>query len=350
MSNVPFRVLTMVVALAGLQPVTAPAAEPIGKVIFQSGGAFIVDAAGRQRAASKGDLIMPGERLVTGNNALTQVKMRDGSFVGLRPGTDLKFQEMRLTGKDAGQDVALNTGSIRVLNLPVEGGAKPLPMHVQAGDARIVMKGADMESAVKRDPTTGPETITRLNHGTGTLTNGIKTLDLAVNEVNLATKTRIGDAPTSALPPVEVRPIPDAGPGKGLGVAPIQAALPKGDLVTTLPVLPLDSRVTTDLAMTQGLKNTIVSTFTPSTSLSGVTTLAGVKADVAPPPKDLFVSVDPVNPANTRIGIITGSSSIAEVMPKADLTTSPQLQLMLETVALKPIMQQPIVTNLLRRP
>jgi hypothetical protein len=345
--NTPFRVLTLAIALAALQPVVALAADPIGKVIFQSGGAVIVDAAGKQRAANKGDLIMPGERLVTGSNALTQVKMRDGSFVGLRPGTDLKFQEMRLTGKDAGQDVALNSGSIRVLNLPGDGAVKPLPVNVQAGDARIVMKGADMESAVKRDLSTGPETITRLNHGTGTLTNGIKTLDLAVNEVNLATKTRIGDAPISALPPVDVRPIADPGQAKNFGTAPIQTVLTKGDLVTTLPSMPLDARVATDVSMTQGLKNTIVSTFTPTTSLSGINSLAGVKD--APPPKDLFVSVDPLNPANTKIGIVSTGSIMTEVVPKVDLTSSPEVQKTLGTVALQPIMQQPIVTNLLRR-
>lgn len=346
--NVPFRVLTLAIALAALQPAAAQAADPIGKVIFQSGGAFIVDAAGKQRAANKGDLIMPGERLVTGNNALTQVKMRDGSFVGLRPGTDLKFQEMRLTGKDAGQDVALNSGSIRVLNLPGEGAVKPLPMNVQAGDARIVMKGADMESAVKRDLATGPETIARLNHGTGTLTNGIKTLDLAVNGVSLATKTRIGDAPISALPPVDVKPIADAGQVKSFGTTPVQTVLQKGDVATTLPALPLDSRITADLSMTQGLKNTIVSTITPSTSLSGINTLAGVKADIAPPPKDLFVSVDPVNPANTRIGILSTGTTMTEVVPKIDLTSSPEVQKTLGTVALQPIMQQPIVTKLLK--
>jgi hypothetical protein len=311
---VPFRILTLTIALAAVLPFAAQAADPIGKVIFQSGGAFIVDAAGKQRAANKGDLILPGERLVTGANTLTQVKMRDGSFVGLRPGTDLKFQEMRLTGKDAGQDVALNSGSIRVLNLPGDGAVKPLPVNVQAGDARIVMRGADLESAVKRDLTTGPETFTRLNQGTGILSNGIKTLDLAVNGVNSATKVRITDAPISALPPVSVRTVSEAAPVKDIGVAPIQVAVPKGDLTATLPI---DARGATDLAMTQGLKNTIVSTITPATSLSGISTVSGFRPEVSGSVKEIVVKFNPADPTKTELGVLSGGTFEAASLKSA---------------------------------
>lgn len=342
--NVPFRILTLTIALAASLPCLVQAADPIGKVIFQSGGAFIVDAAGKQRAANKGDLILPGERLVTGANTLTQVKMRDGSFVGLRPGTDLKFQEMRLTGKDAGQDVALNSGSIRVLNLPGDGAVKPLPVNVQAGDARIVMKGADLESAVKRDLTTGPETFTRLNQGTGILSNGIKTLDLAVNGVNSATKMRITDAPISALPPVGVRTLSDATPVKDIGVAPIQVPVTKTELATILPV---DARGATDLTMTQGLKNTIVSTITPATSLSGLSTLPSIKPDIAGPTKEVFVKFDPVDPTKVQLGVLTGGKfEQANLQNTLAPATDPVLSKVLEQASQTTIMTQKTVKDL----
>lgn len=340
--HVPFRILTLTIALAVALPFAAHAAEPIGKVIFQSGGAFIVDAAGKQRAANKGDLILPGERLVTGANTLTQVKMRDGSFVGLRPGTDLKFQEMRLTGKDAGQDVALNSGSIRVLNLPGDGAVKPLPVNVQAGDARIVMRGADLESAVKRDLTTGPETFTRLNQGTGILSNGIKTLDLAVNGVNSATKARIIDAPISALPPVGVRPLAEGAPVKNLGVAAIQVAAPKAELVNTLPA---DLRGTTDLAVNSGLKTAILSAPVALGSLS----TKPLSVDVVVPPRSFAVTK---NPDTGLLDLaLTGTTGKGEILPTvtSTLPNAPTLnETLVNTVVKSPTTIQIIDTSKLK--
>lgn|GEM_PF-3849061 len=339
--NVPFRVLTLAIALAALQPVAAQAADPIGKVIFQSGGAFIVDAAGKQRAASKGDLIMPGERLVTGDNALTQVKMRDGSFVGLRPGTDLKFQEMRLAGKDAGQDVALASGSIRVLNLPGEGTLKPVPVNVQAGDARIVLRGADMESSVKRDRAAGVETITRLNHGVGTLSNGLKTLDLPVNGVRSATKERIMDAPITALPPVDLRPSADAGSLKTVFPASLstQGGLLKTDLPKTdLAMLSADLRGTGDLAMNAGLKNVI--TMVPS-ALGGLTSSTPV-ADIVVPPRALAITT---NPTTGLLDLaVTGTPGKAEMLPTSSLPTGgPSLTDTIDKIVKLPTSTVPII-------
>lgn len=324
--NTPLRSLTLTIALAIGVPFAALAADPVGKVIFQSGGAMIVDAAGKQRPASKGDLIMPGERLVTGANALTQVKMRDGSFVGLRPGTDLKFQEMRLAGKDAGQDVALTSGSIRVLNLPGDGTLKPVPVNVQAGDARIVLRGADMESSVKRDRAAGVETITRLNHGVGTLSNGLKTLDLPVNGVSSATKERIVDAPITALPPIDLRPLADAGSLKT--VLPVslstQGGLPKTDLPKTdLAMLPPDLR-----------------------SLPSITPVA----DIVVPPRSLAITTNPTT--GLRDLAVTGTPGKAEILPTSTLPTGgPSLTDTIDKLVKLPTSTVPIIDpSLVRLP
>jgi hypothetical protein len=334
--NTPLRSLTLIIALTIGLPCAANAADPVGKVIFQSGGATIVDAAGKQRPANKGDLIMPGERLVTGGNALTQVKMRDGSFVGLRPGTDLKFQEMRLAGKDAGQDVALASGSIRVLNLPGEGALKPVPVNVQAGDARIVLRGADMESSVKRDRTTGVETITRLNHGVGTLSNGVKTLDLPVNGVSSATKERIVDAPITALPPVDLRPLADAGSLKTVLPASLgnQTGLPKTDLA----MLPTDLRGSGDLAVNSSLKNVIT---TMPSALSGLTSTTPT-VDVVVPPRSLAITT---NPTTGLLDLaVTGTPGKAEMLPTSTLPTGgPSLTDTIDKIVKLPTSTVPII-------
>ncbi|MBX9965055.1 MAG: FecR domain-containing protein [Burkholderiales bacterium] len=317
--NTPLRSLTLTIALAIGVPFAALAADPVGKVIFQSGGAMIVDAAGKQRPASKGDLIMPGERLVTGDNALTQVKMRDGSFVGLRPGTDLKFQEMRLAGKDAGQDVALTSGSIRVLNLPGDGTLKPVPVNVQAGDARIVLRGADMESSVKRDRAAGVETITRLNHGVGTLSNGLKTLDLPVNGVSSATKERIVDAPITALPPIDLRPLANAGSLKT--VLPASLSTQGGLLKTDLPK--------TDIAVL-------------APDLRGGLTSKTPVADIVVPPRSLAITT---NPTTGLLDLaVTGTPGKAEMLPTSSLSTGgPSLTDTIDKIVKLPTSTVPII-------
>lgn len=266
----PVQILTLSFAIGLAFPLVANAA-PIGKVIFQSGSAFIVGPNGSQRPASKGELIQPGERLVTGANTLAQVKMQDGSFVGIRPGSDLKFQDLRLNGPDAGQNVALNAGSVRVLNIGTNGATKPVPLTVQAGDARIVMRGADIESALKRDGTTGPETITRLNHGEGTLSNGVRTMNLAINEVNAVTKAGIVDVPTTALPPVDIKPpVPGDTGARTSGLSTLGGALPqKGDLAVLPPQrfdTTLDPRGTSGLVVSPGLEQATNSIFVPTTT------------------------------------------------------------------------------------
>jgi hypothetical protein len=227
--------------------------------------------------------------------------------------------------------VALNSGSIRVLNLPGDGAVKPLPVNVQAGDARIVMRGADLESAVKRDLTTGPETFTRLNQGTGILSNGIKTLDLAVNGVNSATKARIIDAPISALPPVGVRPLAEGAPVKDLGVAAIQVAAPKAELINTLPG---DLRGTTDLAVNSGLKTAILSA---PVALGSMTNTKPLSVDVVVPPRSFGVIK---NPDTGLLDLtLTGTAGKGEILPTvtSPLPNAPTLnETLLSTVVKSP--------------
>jgi hypothetical protein len=331
----PFRILALTIAVAAALPGIAKA-EAVGKVIFQSGNTFIVGPNGSQRPAAKGDMIQAGERIVTGDNTLAQVKMKDGSFVGVRPGSDLKFQELRLTGANPGQNVALAAGSIRVLNLPASGAAKPIPMTVQAGDARIVMRGADIESAVKRDTGAGVETITRLNQGSSTLSNGIKTLDLEVNGVNSATKARIAEVSIAALPPVDVKPpAPAPGPGtvaaRAPSVVPLDVALPQNGPLALPPVQVanvLDARGTTGLAVSPGLKQATVATFVPTSTLApgGASAVGAGSALIATPALPTTILSNPgyAGGATEIAAAIVGNGSVG-IIKGAQITLPPMV-------------------------
>ena len=66
-------------------------ASPAGTVLFSSGELQIIDPSGVSRVGKAGDLLQPGERVVAPEGGICQVKMWDGSLIGLRPDSEIKF-------------------------------------------------------------------------------------------------------------------------------------------------------------------------------------------------------------------------------------------------------------------
>jgi hypothetical protein len=197
------------VLIAGTLAIATPAlaADPLGKLLFFSPGTTIVGADGATRTPQRGAVILPGDRVVTPDGALAQVKLPDGSFIGVRPGSDVKFDVQR----DGAPQLDLKAGTVRVINLELPDRPKPMPIELVAGDASITLKGADLESGVRDGAGLRRDVFTRLNAGIGTLSNGKETRDIALREVKQITRDGIVDAPIESLPPIAVRAGPRGG-------------------------------------------------------------------------------------------------------------------------------------------
>jgi hypothetical protein len=209
----------------GLPGVAFAADVPAGQILFVSGVVKIVDAAGVERLAKKGDKILPDEHMVTAGGAIGQIKMPDGSLIGVRPDSDLKFDKPK-AGDGRGVDeriVFLSKGAVRIVN--VEGGQdKPLPLMLQTPTASIGLRNADNESVVVQSraaggatPLADPGTYSRMTIGVGMLKTAAGETPLAPSQTGFAA---LGSAalPTriAALPNLVVTP-PAAVPGAALG-------------------------------------------------------------------------------------------------------------------------------------
>lgn len=191
---------TLVAALLG-SLATLALAEPAATLIFAPPGVQIIDSAGLFRPAKQGDVVQTGERVVTPANTISQLKLPDGSLVGLRPGSVLKI-DLPPTGVNPSQHVmSLVQGTVRVVGSELMGQARPASLTLQTGQTTLKLNGADVESAMIRpdsdssgskpggnsasgNPGNIPGSYTRLLVGSGSTSNGTTVEPLPVGKVS----------------------------------------------------------------------------------------------------------------------------------------------------------------------
>ena len=148
--------------------------QMVGRVLFVKGDAHIIGKDGTRRVAKQGDGIGPGERLVTGDGTLVQVKMLDGGRIGLRAGSDLSFAEPARAIAGAPNVIELRSGDVRVLNFDVGGQKKPGEYVLKTPDGFVQLSRAD--SVVSLRPANGEtgapkRTLVKLTAGNAIASN-----------------------------------------------------------------------------------------------------------------------------------------------------------------------------------
>ena len=106
---------------------------------FVAGDVNVVRADGSQSPARKGDVLNTGDRLVTGQGAMAQVRALDQGVVALRPDSEIQFKS-----DAAGLGVALNHGQLRTVT-DLAGPQNGL-LHVITPDSNIAVMGGDIET------------------------------------------------------------------------------------------------------------------------------------------------------------------------------------------------------------
>ena len=92
--------IALLLLVAGLLPGGDAWSAQAGRVQFVNGEVQVTDAAGRMRAAQKGDAINEGDTVTSAKAASAQIKMQDGGFIAVRPDTQLKFDSFKFSGKE----------------------------------------------------------------------------------------------------------------------------------------------------------------------------------------------------------------------------------------------------------
>ncbi len=344
---VALRPLALAVMLAALP---AAAIAESGKLFFLKGDVTVVGVDGASRPARPGESIASGERIVTGPDALAQLRTADGGLMSVRPESNVRLD--RFSSPEGGR-VVIDAGSIRVINLPSPGGgAKPMPIQLQAAGGTVTLQGADAETAVRRADANVPAPegglITRVNAGTALAVTSNGTVPLPVASVNVASAGAIRPAPIEALPPIRIAPgaanTAIATPPALAGVRP--PAPPTGPLGFTVPVTqPPSLQALGNVLPTTRVGGT--ATFTPTVGTVPLTpaTRPGVTAGTA---VDLLVnaSLQPKDtPTTVNVGGVTGTvqptrfTNVTLPPPPATMPTTTQTTFV-PTTTLAPTVQQ----------
>lgn len=200
--------LPLVMALGAWEAVHA--AEAAGYVQVVVGSAKLYDAAGMERDIQKGAEIRPGDRIVTGDQSLVQMKLTDGSYVSVRTNTDVALEHYRhdeKSPKESGALLKLVRGALRSITGLI-GARNPDGYRIVTPTATIGIRGTDHEPVFIPEPKAGetpmgaPGTYDKVN-------SGATVIRAASGEINIR-PGQVGFVPAAArVPPVILPAVPD---------------------------------------------------------------------------------------------------------------------------------------------
>ena len=87
--------ISLLPALLWLVSVPVQAAVEAGRILFARGTVSIVDANDSARGGSVGSVFYEGDRVVTGNKSIVQLRLSDGALTALRSNSDYQIQRQR---------------------------------------------------------------------------------------------------------------------------------------------------------------------------------------------------------------------------------------------------------------
>ncbi len=136
-----------VIGLLWLLSGTAMAQMPAGQVMVVTGSVKAINAQGKERSLEKGGELRDGDRIVTGDSGLAQVRMADGGYLSIRANTDMKIDTFHHDEKDQRNSsflVSLVKGGFRSITGLI-GRSNPGAYKISAGTATIGIRGTDHE-------------------------------------------------------------------------------------------------------------------------------------------------------------------------------------------------------------
>jgi hypothetical protein len=245
---------------------------PAATLLFTQAGTQIVAENGVVRSARRGDVIQTGERLRTPAGAISQLRLPDGSLIGMRPDSELKIDLPPAVTDGSLQTVSLLQGAARVIGVELMDSKQTSKFTFQSGLATLRLKGADLESAiVKADPgklsaATDPGSYSRLLTGTGSIGSGALVEPLALRQVSFVGAINVAPTTvTSVSPNLFAAPLPVMNTGLLSTIGTTKTVTPVAPLGAVNPAITTVAPITTSL---------LVQPISPTVTVAPVTTLA----------------------------------------------------------------------------
>lgn len=142
----PWMALVVATLLCGLVT-PAWAQNSAARVMSVSGTASAIDPQGRERPIAKGAELYAGERVVTTESGLVQMRLHDGGYISVRPGTEMVIDQFVQDEKDASKSsflVSLLRGGFRSITGLI-GRTNPSGYQIRTPTATIGIRGTDHE-------------------------------------------------------------------------------------------------------------------------------------------------------------------------------------------------------------
>lgn len=117
------------------------------RVMSVSGTASAIDPQGRERAITKGADVYAGDKVVTTESGLVQMRLHDGGYISVRPGTEMVIDQFVHDEKDANKSsflVSLLRGGFRSITGLI-GRTNPSGYQIRAATATVGIRGTDHE-------------------------------------------------------------------------------------------------------------------------------------------------------------------------------------------------------------
>jgi hypothetical protein len=120
------------------------------KVMAVTGSAKAVDPQGIERQLEKGGVVHSGDKIVTGDGALVQMRLNDGGYLSVRSGTEMVIDRFVFDEKNAGNSnflVSLIRGGFRSITGLI-GKTNPEAYQIRTSTATVGIRGTDHEPMV----------------------------------------------------------------------------------------------------------------------------------------------------------------------------------------------------------
>lgn len=121
-----------------------------GRVMSASGTIKATDTHGKERLLEKGSEVYSGDKVVTADGALAQVRLNDGGYLSIRPGTEMVIERFVFDEKDASKSnflVSLVRGGFRSITGLI-GRTNPDAYQIRTSTATVGIRGTDHEPMV----------------------------------------------------------------------------------------------------------------------------------------------------------------------------------------------------------
>jgi hypothetical protein len=316
---------------------------PAAKVMSVTGTVKAIDPQGRERFLEKGFEVRSGEKIITGDGALVQMRLNDGGFLSVRAGSEMVIDRFVYDEKNASNSnflVSLVRGGFRSITGLI-GKTNPDAYQIRTTTATVGIRGTDHEPMVIPEGVPGmaalgpPGFYDKVNDGETFIRNRNGVLSLKRGEIGFA--PAIADRAPAILLKIpdfykvelktDARETGDRSDGKG------DANRKAADGTMLLrPSLATRSATTTTL-----LKD---ATLAPVTTTTTTTLISPINTTVLSPVSSTLLTSEPVllAPTTTLIAptttLVAPISSTTLIAPITTTTIAPTTTLITPTTTL----------------